>query len=191
MKKILYVASVLCVVLLTACGGGGGGDVNIEPTTIDNSTDNSTTNPPPTDTEENPCAAYSNSGGQTIAGVFDGLDCTYAPTFVDAGNNLTVDMTIPALSDGGAHIFQGSLFVGDSFDTDADLASAGIVEGGDGPVLTIEADATLAFTSNSDFMIINRGSQVFAVGTEMAPIVITSVSDVESSRLAAPSLAGV
>lgn len=186
MKKLLYVASAFCVVLLTACGGGG--DVNVKPTTIDNSTDNSTTNPPPTDPGVNPCAAYLNSGGQTIAGVFDGLDCTYAPTFVDAGNNLTVDMTIPSLSDGGVHTFQGSLFVGSSFDTDADLITAGITEGGDGPVLTIEAGTTLAFTSNSDFMIINRGSQVFAVGTEAAPIIITSVSDVESSRLDTPSL---
>ncbi len=186
MKKLLYVAVTFCVVLLTACGGGG--DVNVKPTTIDNSTDNSTTNPPPTDPGVNPCAAYLNSGGQTIAGVFDGLDCTYAPTFVDAGNNLTVDMTIPSLSDGGVHTFQGSLFVGSSFDTDADLITAGITEGGDGPVLTIEAGTTLAFTSNSDFMIINRGSQVFAVGTEAAPIIITSVSDVESSRLDTPSL---
>ncbi len=185
MKKSVFGAVALSI-LLVGCGGGG--DVNIEPTTVDNSTDNSVTNPPPTSSPENPCASYTNSGGQTIQGSFDGTDCVYAPTFVDAGNNLTVDMTIPALEGEGVHIFEGSLFVGQTFDTDAGLASAGITQGGDGPVLTIEAGATLAFTSNSDFMIVNRGSQIFAVGTESAPITITSVSDVESSRLAAPTL---
>jgi len=182
MKKILYVASATCVILLSACGGGG--DVNIKPTTVDNSTDNSTTNPPAASPTESPCAAYQNSGGQTIEGVYDGQDCIYAPTFVDAGNNLAVDMTIPALPNSGAHVFQGSLFVGESYDTDADLAAAGISEGGDGPVLTIEAGATLAFTSNSNFLIINRGSQIFAVGTEDAPITVTHVDDTESERAA-------
>ena len=184
MKKIIFIAAVC----LTLVGCGGGGDVNVNPTTIDNSTDNSSSTNAPT-TEENPCASYSNSGGQLIEGDFDGLDCTYPPTFVDAGNNLMVDMTVPSLDDGGVHIFQGSLFVGETFDTDEGLANAGISEGGDGPVLTVEAGATLAFTSNSDFLIVNRGSQLFAVGTESAPITFTSVSDVESSRASSPTLA--
>jgi hypothetical protein len=183
-KDILGITALL--IILSGCGGGG--DVNIEPTTVDNSTDNSTTNPPASVTPDNPCASYVNSGGQTIQGEFGGQDCTYPPTFVDAGNNLTVDMTVAALGD-GVHIFQGSLFVGESYDTDAALASAGLNEGGDGPVLTIEAGALLAFTSNSDFLIVNRGSQVFAVGTESNPITITSVSDVDSSRSTTPTLA--
>ena len=57
-----------------------------------------------------------------------------------------------------------------------------ITEGGDGPVLTIEAGATLAFPRTSaNFMVINRGSQIFAVGTPDAPITMTSVSDVNGS----------
>ncbi len=171
---------------LTACGGG---DVKITPTTIDNSVDNSITNPPSAGPVDNPCASYINSGGQKIEGDFDGLDCTYSPSFVDAGNNLMVDMTVPSLSNGGAHIFLGSLFVGSTNDTDAKLAAAGIAEGGDGPVLTVEAGTTLAFTSSNDFMIINRGSQLFAVGTETAPITFTSVSDIESARATTPTLA--
>jgi hypothetical protein len=186
MKRTFYLASAVCVVLLSACGGGGG--VKINPATVDNSIDNSVTNPISNAPEENPCAAYQNTGGQTIHRFHDGLDCIYAPTFVDAGNNLVVDMIIPALPGDGAHIFQGSLFVGKTYDTDSDLAAAGISEGGDGPVLTIESGVTMAFTSNGDFLIVNRGSQVFAVGTEMLPIVITSVSDVESSRADVPTL---
>lgn len=187
MKRSLVGLFVTSSLLITACGGGG--DVNIEPSTVDNSVDNSVTTPATPTTTANPCASYTNTGGQLIQGSFDGTDCTYAPTFVDAGNNLTVDMTIPALSGGGAHIFQGSLFVGQTFDTDAGLTAAGITEGGDGPTLTVEAGATLAFTSNSDFLIVNRGSQIFAVGTESQPITITSVSDVESGRAATPTLA--
>jgi len=181
-----FVLLFILLSILTACGGG---DVNIQPSTVDNSTDNSVTNPPATAPVENPCASYLNSGGQTIEGSFDGLDCTYPPTFVDSGNNLKVDMTIPALENDGVHVFQGSLFVGQSYDSDAALATAGITTGGDGPILTVEAGATLAFTSNNDFMIINRGSQLFAVGTETSPITFTALSDVESSRAASPTLA--
>ncbi len=184
MKNTLF--GLVIVSVLSGCGAG---DVNVKPTTIDNSTDNSVSNQPLSTDADNPCAAYMNTGGQTIEADFDGLDCTYAPTFVDAGNSLMVDMTIPALPSGGAHIFQGSLFVGETHDTDAGLAEAGIGKGGDGPVLTIEAGATLAFTSNSDFLIVNRGSQILAVGTLSAPITFTSVSDIESLRSATPTLA--
>lgn len=165
---------------LVACDSG---DVKIQPTTVDNSQDNSVTNPPPTQTT-NPneaCASYVNSGGQLIRGVAQGANCFYSESFVGAGNNLRVDMTIPALPNGGAHIFDGSLFVGETYNTNAEMIAAGIFEGGDGPKLTIEAGATLAFQSNADFMIINRGSQLFAVGTATAPITITSVTDIDGT----------
>jgi len=167
------IAAALIVVL----GGCGGGDIKIEPSTVDNSVDNSVVNGGGGGTV-NPCASYVNSGGQTIQGQYDGQDCTYPPSFVDAGNNLKVDMTIPALPNNGAHIFEGSLFVGETYKSDADMAAAGIKQGGDGPTLTIEAGATLAWQSNADFLIINRGSQIFAVGTPTAPITFTSTSDV-------------
>jgi len=179
-------SSIAMALLLTGCSGGS--SVNIAPSTIDNSVDNSTSTNP-TVTTTNPCASYVNTAGQMIQGEFNSQDCTYPPSFVDAGNNLLVDMLIPALDAEGVHIFQGSLFVGKTFDTDEALQTAGIQKGGDGPSLTIEAGTTLAFTSNSDFLIVNRGSQIFAVGTETAPITFTSVSDIESTRAAAPSIA--
>jgi hypothetical protein len=168
--------------LLAALAGCGSGDVNIEPATnvanSNNTTNNGGGNGGGT---TNPCASYVNTAGQTIRGAYDGTHCTYAPSFVDSGNNLTVDMTITDLPNDGAHIFQGSLFVGDDYTTNAAMATAGITEGGDGPVLTIEAGATLAFSSNSQFMVINRGSQLFAVGRADAPITITSLSDVNDT----------
>jgi hypothetical protein len=177
-RKYALAASVAAA-LLVGCGGGGG-DININPSTTDNSTNNSnnTTTSTGGDGEDNPCASYVTDGGQTREGSFDGTNCTYSPTFVDAGNNLTVDLTIPALEGDGAHIFEGSLFVGEAFNSDAELTAAGIAEGGDGPTLTIEPGATLAWQSNSNFMVINRGSQIFAVGTADAPITLTSASDV-------------
>jgi hypothetical protein len=172
------VAAALC--------GCSSGDINIDPTTSVSNSNNTTNNGGnggggnggnPNDA----CASYVNTAGQTIRGTYDGTNCTYSPSFVDAGNNLRFDMTIPALPNGGAHIFQGSLFVGESFSSNAELQAAGIAEGGDGPVLTVEAGATVAFTSARQFMIINRGSQIFAVGTPDAPITFTSVSDVDGS----------
>ena len=162
---------------LTGCDGG---DINIQPsTTVENS--NNTTQTGGGTNPNDACASYVNSGGQTIQGVSDGTNCTYSQSFVGAGNNLEFDLTIPALPNGGAHIFEGSLFVGTSYRTNADLQAAGITRGGDGPTLTIEAGATLAFQTSRDFVIINRGSQIFAVGRPDAPITFTSVSDVNGT----------
>jgi hypothetical protein len=167
-------------VMLAGLAGCGSGDINVAPSTTVTDSNNTNNNGNGGGTA-NPCASYVNTAGQTIQGAYDGTNCTYAPSFVDAGNNLTVDMTIPALANNGAHIFQGSLFVGNDYSSDAALAANGITEGGDGPVLTIEAGARIAFSSNSQFMVINRGSQIFAVGRSDAPITLTSLSDINGT----------
>ena len=160
--------------------GCNGSDINIQPST--NVTDsNNTTNTGGTTGTTNLCAYYVTSGGQKIQGAYDGTDCTYAPSFVDAGNNLKYDLTIPELPNGGVHIFQGSLYVGSTYSTQAELQAAGITKGGDGPTLTIEAGATLAFVSQEQFVLINRGSQLFAVGQPDKPITFTSLSDVQGN----------
>jgi hypothetical protein len=173
-KQIMMSAIVGAV--LAGCSSG---DINIQPTTSVSNSNNTVQSGG--GSANDVCASYVNSGGQTIQGVSDGTNCTYSQAFVGAGNNLTVDMTIPTLPNGGAHIFEGSLFVGETYRANADLAAAGISRGGDGPVVTIEAGATLAFQTSKDFIIINRGSQIFAVGTEAAPITLTSVSDVNGT----------
>lgn len=173
--------AIAITALVIGAAGCSSGDIEIAPATSVNNSNNTNNNGNGGNGTENPCASYVNSAGQTIRGSYDGVNCTYSPTFVDAGNNLMVDLTIPALPDGGAHIFQGSLFVGESYTSDAELAAAGISEGGDGPVLTIEAGATLAFASEAQFMVINRGSQILAVGTADAPITLTSLTDVDGT----------
>ena len=101
-------------------------------------------------------------------------------TAADSGNNITVDMTLVDLDDDGAHVFSGSLFIGEDF-TKGDLAAAGITKGGDGPTLTIEAGATIGFVDKTKFMVIMRGSQIQAVGSASAPITITSLSDINGT----------
>jgi hypothetical protein len=178
MNRNLLLAAVIAGSALVGCGSG---DIEIAPSTSVNNSNNSNNSGGGGGDDDDLCASYVNSGGQTIQGSYDGTNCTYSQSFVGAGNNLKFDLTIPALPDGGAHIFQGSLFVGEAFDSDAEMQAAGVAEGGDGPVLTIEAGATLAWQTSKDFMIINRGSQVFAVGTPDAPITLTSTSDVDGS----------
>ena len=176
-KKLLLSAAIAA--LLAGCDSGG---ISIEPTTVDNSTDNSVSGGGSTD-PNNPCASYEKSG-QVQKGSFDGTNCTYSASFVDSGNALTQDLFIPALDDGGVHIFEGSLFVGNNYDDDATMAAAGIVEGGDGAKLTIEAGSTIAFPNSTKFMVVNRGSQLFAVGTPDAPITFTSTSDAVDGTVA-------
>ena len=162
--------------LLAACSSG---DINITPTTVDNSVDNSVSTGG--GSADDDCASFVRDG-QVIQGSADGNgNCTYDSSFVGPKNNLTVDLLIPALPNGGAHIFTSSLFVGETYRTQAELAAAGITTGGDGPTLTIEAGATLAFQTNKDFIIVNRGSRILADGRPDAPITITSVSDINGT----------
>ena len=163
--------------MLAACSSG---DINIAPETLV-SNSNNTTNNSSGGSPDDICASYQKNG-QTFQGAADGNgNCTYGSAFVGPQNNLTVDLLIPNLPNGGAHIFTSSLFVGETYRTQAELAAAGITEGGDGPTLTIEPGATLAFQTNNDFIIINRGSRILADGTVDQPITFTSVSDINQT----------
>lgn len=172
--------TVVCTAsALAACSSG---DINIEPATTVTDSNNTTITGSGGNANDD-CASYVRNG-QTIQGTADGNgNCEYGSAFVGPKNNLDVDLFIPALPGGGAHIFTSSLFVGNTYRTQADLMAAGIAQGGDGPTLTIEAGATLAFESNSDFIIINRGSQILADGTADDPITLTSVSDINGTVL--------
>lgn len=176
MNRSKMLTLVLGSCMLAACESG---DINIDPKTEVSDSNNTVITGG--GSESDICASYVRDG-QTIQGSTDGnRNCTYGTGFVGPKNNLTVDLIIPALPDGGAHIFTSSLFVGETYRSNADLQAAGIAAGGDGPTLTIEAGATLAFQTNKDFIIINRGSRVLANGTAEAPITITSVSDINGT----------
>ena len=184
-KSLLFVGAF--VAALTACESG---DVNIDAknnATADNSVDNSITGDNSGNSTEggdsgtsgNPCASYSNSG-VVRQGSYAAPNCNYGSDFVDLTNPITttdVQVTFADLSNDGVHIFSGSLVVGRNYSDDDEMAAAGITQGGDGAVIRLEEGATLAFRSSDDYMVINRGSQIFAEGSAAKPITITSVSD--------------
>jgi hypothetical protein len=150
---------------LAACESG---DINLQPTNVDNST---STGGVGGGGSTNPCASYTTSGGAVRQGVFEEPNCVYAPTFVSFVNPLRVDLDIPALANDGVHVFQDVLAVGQN------VSAGAVPAGGTGPVLTIDAGATLAFTDTSDYLVVNRGSQIIADGTAASPIAFTSVTD--------------
>ena len=177
----IFLLAVFAVLLVVGCGGGG--DINIQPSnsSVINSTGGGSSSTNVTTASGGNCASYMNSAGQTIQATTNGNNCTYSKTFLDAGNPLLVDMRLEELPGGGAHMFSGSLFVGRDFGDDTRLTAAGLRQGGDGPTLTVETGATVAFASQSNFIIINRGSRLLARGTADKPITFTSFSDVNGT----------
>ncbi|WP_323815692.1 hypothetical protein [Cellvibrio sp. NN19] len=176
--KNLFALNVLAATL-AACGGG---DINLNPSnTVTDSNNNTTNNPPATggsssSVATNPCASYTLSG-QAFQGVLNGNNCTYGVTFASDTRPITVDLNIPALPNGGVHIFQDSLFIGEDFDADDILAGEKVPAAGEGPILTIEAGAKIAFSNPVDYLRIARGSQIYAEGTKEAPIVFSATKD--------------
>ncbi|MGK0460008.1 MAG: hypothetical protein ACJA0W_000849 [Candidatus Azotimanducaceae bacterium] len=125
-----------------------------------------------------PCAEINGSRG--FFDRFSG-DCDYAG-IVGAGNAATANVTFGPLPMGGVHKFNDSLFIGQDFNTDADLAGAGITQGGDGPSLNIGAGTVLAFSNPGALISVRRGSQINVGGTETNPVVMTSQDDIDSKR---------
>ena len=169
------IAALLAGIALTACGGG---DINISPSTVSTVNNNSSGG----GTQRATLCGSRTIGGQTVSGKEDGNgNCRYDSIFVGQNNNLKEDLVLRALPRGGAHIFDTSLFVGETFRTQAELTAAGLAKGGDGPTLTIEAGARIAFTDKQFFLIVNRGSQLIANGRADAPIVFTSLTDINGT----------
>ena len=180
--NLTKLAAVTAVTL--ALVGCEGGDVVIDASDNSTNTDNSTNVGGGGTT--NPCASYltdPDDAATRVQGTFDGQNCNYDSTFAGEDNPLLVNLTIPRIA--GAHVFEDSLFVGANTDIaptpqapDAPSADGTVP---DGVVLTIAAGATLAWTQSSDYLLINRGSQIIADGSPSAPIIFTSLSDVNGS----------
>ena len=164
--KVSMVASALT---LAGCGG----DINITPTTVDNSVDNSVTNPGGSNPDPISCATYTLDGA-SFTGEADGVNCVYSQAFASNAKDITSSFVIPALEDNGAHIFEGALFIGKDIDT-----STGATIDDNGPTLSIEAGATIAFTKPESFIRIARGANIEAIGEVDKPIVFTSISEID------------
>ena len=175
--KTIFSVSVLAAAI-TACDGGG---VTLAPTTSVSNSNNSTVTGGDNTPTVNPCASYTVSG-QTVQGSFDGTNCTYSNTFVSDTRPLTTDLVINELSNGGLHIFEDSLFVGQDVNANSAAQGVRIPQDGEGPPLTIGAGSKLAFFNSEDYVRISRGSRIIADGTKAKPIIFSAVRDLRDGQ---------
>ena len=68
--------------------------------------------------------------------------------------------------------------------TDRGVDPAAVIAGSEQGILTIEAGVRVFASSGSDYLLVNRGSQLFAEGTPTNPIVFTSRQNVEGTTTA-------
>lgn len=175
--KNLFALNVLAATL-AACGGG---DVNLNPSNSITDSNNTTVNNPPTTTPAvNPCAQYEQDG-QKLQGTQDGKNCVYNTSFASSNKQLKVSLFIPELADGGVHIFQGALFIGEDVDSNVAAAGKRIPQEGEGAVLTVAAGAKIAFERGEDYVRIARGSKILAEGTKAKPIIFSGVKDLRDN----------
>lgn len=170
LSRLFRVSALASAIALTACGG----DINITPTVNDNSQDNSTNNSnnttttAPEEVEEVECASYTSDVG-VVAGLKTGVDCFYSSSFSNGNISITQNITLSKLPEGGVHRFEQALQIGADGQT-----SEGFVVPANGPTLTVEAGATVAFDSGEAIIRIARGANIQAIGTAEEPIVFTS-----------------
>ncbi|WP_133468359.1 serine/threonine protein kinase [Paraglaciecola marina] len=180
--KLNNTFKVSTLVLAMALAGCGGGDIVLDASDNSTYTDNSD-NSVTGDTgsgDTNVCATYTDESGVAQQGTEEGDNCRYTSQFVSSSNPILTNITFSALENGGAHIFNESLYIGQNYSSLSEAATAGINSGGDGASLFIEAGATLAFQSGTA-VVINRGSQIRAEGTSDAPITFTSETDIDGN----------
>jgi hypothetical protein len=162
-----------CSISALVIAGCESGDINLTPTTIDNSVSGGGGVAP-----TNPCASYTEAG-QTFQGQIDvNNNCVYDALFVSDTRPITVSaITFPLLPNGGLHIFQDSLHIGEDVDANAAATGKRIPQEGEGTTITIAAGNTLVFAQPDSYVRIARGSQIFAQGTASAPITFTADED--------------
>jgi hypothetical protein len=161
----------VAAVALAACESG---DINLAPTNVGASTGTGGTTTP---TAGNFCASYVEAG-QTFQGTVDGPNCVYSALFVSDTKPITVSaITFPALANGGVHIFEDSLYIGEDVPATAAATGKRIPQEGEGTRLTIAPGSIMAFQSGDSYVRIARGSQIFAEGSATAPIIFTADED--------------
>lgn len=74
--------------------------------------------------------------------------------------------------------------LGGRVDIGVDVGGDGAKVGGDPANLTIDAGVTIFGSGTTDFMVVNRGSKIFANGTRTNPVIITALQDVNNTAAA-------
>jgi len=164
-NTLFKISAVTAALFLAGCGG----DINVTPTVNNNSGGSDAggdTGGGDNDTA-NPCASYAD-----IQGEYDGQDCSYDTDFASATIEIAEDITFEELPDGGVHVIEAALQIGEDCDT-----TTGCEINQNGPVMTVEPGATLAFTSGEAIIQVARGAQLNAIGTFAKPIKFTSANE--------------
>lgn len=158
---------------LSACGGGADSVVSPgegafppapPPTTPPPTTPPPTSPPPAAGPAENCPTGFANVG--TVAG--GTLRACQLP------NRIVGNLVIKKL-DGVIYAINGQVNVGDDAGGNASAPVAGAQTG----ILTVEPGVRFFGSAGADFLVVNRGSQIFAEGTASDPIVFTSRASVE------------
>jgi hypothetical protein len=68
-------------------------------------------------------------------------------------------------------------------DVGTDMGADGTAAGGSAASLTIESGVTVFGNEGEDYLVVNRGSQIFSNGTAANPVVFTSEADVTNSQV--------
>ncbi|EKE83672.1 hypothetical protein [Idiomarina xiamenensis] len=167
LSTFFKISAVTAALALAGCGG----DINVTPTVNDGGSGgnggNGGNNGGDNGGSDNPCASYDD-----LQGSYDGQDCSYNATFASKNVEIEQDLTFAELPDGGVHIFDGALQIGRDCNT-----TTGCEINQDGPVMTVEPGATLAFTSGEAIIQVARGAKLVAEGTFDKPIKFTSANE--------------
>jgi len=158
---------------LSACGGGsdnvaspGEGAFPPPPSTTPPPTTPPTTPPPTTP----PPTAAECPDGTTDVGEVAGLSNCQLPS------RIIGELLLPRI-DGLVYSINGRTDIGEDMGGDAANPAPQARKG----TLTIEPGVTVFGSAGADFLMVNRGSQIFAEGTDTAPIVFTSRESVEGT----------
>ncbi|WP_404398519.1 hypothetical protein [Idiomarina loihiensis] len=165
-NTLFKVSAVATALFLAGCGG----DINVTPTVNNGGGSNGGSDGGADGGGDSgsgaECASYGN-----VQGSYDGQDCSYDTDFASATIEIAEDITFEELPDGGVHVFEGALQIGEDCDTTTDCEI-----NQNGPVMTVEPGATLAFTSGESIVQVARGAQLNAIGTFEKPITFTSAN---------------
>ncbi len=172
LRKTTLLAISASALALAACGGGaevaspGEGDFG------DGGNGGGST-PPPGPGPGQPAAdcptGFANIG-TIAAGAAGTLRVCQLPQQIDGA------LTVP-LRAGTIYAISGRTSVGTDRGVDPAAPIAGSTQG----ILTIEAGVRIFASSGADYLLVNRGSQIFAEGTATTPIVFTSRQNVEGT----------
>ncbi len=121
------------------------------------------------------------AAGWTFA-LFDEPECPEGTTNEGTLNGLN-RCGVTGVITGDLRLTRGNIYeLQGRVDVGVDVGGGGDFADGDPATLTIESGVTVFGESGSDFLVVNRGSQLFVNGTADDPVIMTSLQDVNGTQ---------